>query len=58
MHMKSGSRALAPVPQVTGLLTAEEAAEALKVSPETVMRDWKLARVWLARALEQGRRDA
>ena len=25
----------------------EETAEVLKVSPETVKRDWKLARVWL-----------
>jgi RNA polymerase sigma-70 factor (ECF subfamily) len=41
-----------------GGLTVEETAEALKISQETVMRDWKLARVWLARALEQGRRDA
>jgi RNA polymerase sigma factor (TIGR02999 family) len=28
-------------------LTVEEAAEVLKVSPGTVMRDWKLAKVWL-----------
>jgi len=25
----------------------EETAEVLKVSPDTVMRDWKLARAWL-----------
>jgi RNA polymerase sigma-70 factor, ECF subfamily len=31
-----------------GGLTVEEAAEALHVSPQTVMRDWKLARAWLA----------
>ncbi len=30
-----------------GGLTMEEAAEVLKVSPATVMRDWKLAKVWL-----------
>lgn len=30
-----------------GGLSVEEAAEVLKVSPETVMRDWKLARAWL-----------
>jgi RNA polymerase sigma factor (sigma-70 family) len=41
-----------------GGLTVEETAEALKISPETVMRDWKLAKVWLARELEKGRRDA
>ena len=34
-----------------GGLSVEEAAEALKVSPQTVMRDWRLARVWLAREL-------
>jgi RNA polymerase sigma factor (TIGR02999 family) len=34
-----------------GGLTAEEAAEVLKVSPETVLRDWKLAKVWLHREL-------
>jgi RNA polymerase sigma factor (TIGR02999 family) len=30
-----------------GGLSAEETAEALKVSVETVQRDWKLARAWL-----------
>lgn len=30
-----------------GGLTVEETAEVLKVSPETVMRDWRLARAWL-----------
>lgn len=34
-----------------GGLSVEEAAEALKVSPETVKRDWKLAKVWLLREL-------
>jgi len=34
-----------------GGLTAEETAELLKVSPETVLRDWKLAKVWLLREL-------
>jgi DNA-directed RNA polymerase specialized sigma24 family protein len=34
-----------------GGLTVDETAEALKVSPETVMRDWSLARAWLLRAL-------
>ncbi len=34
-----------------GGLTAEEAAAVLKVSPETVQRDWKLAKVWLHREL-------
>src|SRR5262245_9727125 len=30
-----------------GGLSVEETAEALSVSPQTVMRDWKLARAWL-----------
>ena len=36
-----------------GGLTVEETADALKVSPQTVMRDWKLARAWLARELRR-----
>jgi RNA polymerase sigma factor (TIGR02999 family) len=35
-----------------GGLSVEETAEALHVSPQTVMRDWKLARAWLAVALK------
>jgi RNA polymerase sigma factor (TIGR02999 family) len=35
-----------------GGLTVEETAEVLKVSPQTVMRDWNLARAWLARELQ------
>ncbi|HZT69616.1 MAG TPA: sigma-70 family RNA polymerase sigma factor [Terriglobia bacterium] len=34
-----------------GGLSVEETAEALKISPETVMRDWKFARAWLYREL-------
>jgi RNA polymerase sigma factor (TIGR02999 family) len=34
-----------------GGLTVEETAAALQVSPETVMRDWKLAKAWLLREL-------
>lgn len=30
-----------------GGLSVKETSEVLKVSPETVMRDWKLAKVWL-----------
>jgi RNA polymerase sigma factor (TIGR02999 family) len=37
-----------------GGLTVEETAEALHVSPETVMRDWKLAKAWLLRELKSG----
>ena len=32
-----------------GGLSVEETAEALRVSPETVLRDWRLAKVWLLR---------
>ena len=35
-----------------GGLSVEETAEALHVSPGTIMRDWRLAKSWLARALE------
>jgi RNA polymerase sigma-70 factor, ECF subfamily len=38
-----------------GGLTVEETANVLKVSPETVMRDWKVAKVWLLRELRGGR---
>lgn len=34
-----------------GGLTVEETAEVLEVSPETIMRDWKMAKAWLHRAL-------
>lgn len=34
-----------------GGLTVEESASVLKVSPETVMRDWRLARAWLKREM-------
>jgi RNA polymerase sigma factor (TIGR02999 family) len=34
-----------------GGLTVEESAEALSVSPDTIKRDWKFARVWLMREL-------
>jgi len=37
-----------------GGLTVEETAEALHVSPETVMRDWQVAKVWLLRELAGG----
>jgi RNA polymerase sigma factor (TIGR02999 family) len=36
-----------------GGLNVEEIAEVLKVSPDTVVRDWKLARAWLLRELSQ-----
>jgi RNA polymerase sigma-70 factor, ECF subfamily len=35
-----------------GGLSVEDTAEALDVSPETVMRDWKLAKAWLLREMD------
>jgi RNA polymerase sigma factor (TIGR02999 family) len=37
-----------------GGLSVEEAAEVLKVSPDTVMRDWRIAKAWLHRELNRG----
>ena len=34
-----------------GGLTVEETAEVLKISPETVIRDWKVSRAWLMREM-------
>ena len=36
-----------------GGLSVEETAVVLKVSPDTVVRDWKLAKAWLLRELSQ-----
>ncbi len=36
-----------------GGLSVEETAAVLRISPETVMRDWKLARAWLRRELRR-----
>ena len=36
-----------------GGLSVEETAEVLKISPETVMRDWKFAKTWLLRELSR-----
>jgi RNA polymerase sigma factor (TIGR02999 family) len=36
-----------------GGLSVEETAEALDVSPDTVMRDWRLAKLWLLRELRR-----
>ena len=35
-----------------GGLSVEETGEVLGVSPQTVMRDWKLAKAWLYQALQ------
>jgi RNA polymerase sigma factor (TIGR02999 family) len=37
-----------------GGLNIQETAHVLKVSPDTVMRDWKFAKVWLLRELRSG----
>jgi RNA polymerase sigma factor (TIGR02999 family) len=36
-----------------GGLSVEDTAAALNVSPQTVMRDWKLARAWMTRELKK-----
>ncbi len=40
-----------------GGLSVEEAAEALHVHPNTIIRDWSLARAWLKRELSHRSRD-
>jgi RNA polymerase sigma factor (TIGR02999 family) len=37
-----------------GGLTVEETAEVLEVAPDTVARDWRLARTWLVQQLDPG----
>lgn len=41
-----------------GGLSVEETAEVLQVSPETVKRDWRLAKLWLMRELSREAGDA
>jgi DNA-directed RNA polymerase specialized sigma24 family protein len=36
-----------------GGLSIEETAEVLRVSVETVVRDWRLAKIWLLRELSK-----
>jgi RNA polymerase sigma factor (TIGR02999 family) len=36
-----------------GGLTVEETAEVLNISPESVMRDWRLAKIWLMRQMDR-----
>ena len=36
-----------------GGLTTEEIAEALKISTDTVLRDWNFAKVWLGREMKK-----
>jgi RNA polymerase sigma factor (TIGR02999 family) len=37
-----------------GGLSVKETAEVMKISSDTVMRDWKMAKVWLLRELSEG----
>jgi len=41
-----------------GGLSVGETAGVLEVSPQTVMRDWNLAKVWLLREMKRGRPQA
>jgi len=41
--------------RIFGGLTIEETAVALRISTDTVTRDWKLAKAWLARELSRRR---
>jgi RNA polymerase sigma-70 factor (ECF subfamily) len=41
-----------------GGLSVEETATVLGVSPDTVMRDWRLAKAWLEREMNGGTDDA
>jgi RNA polymerase sigma factor (sigma-70 family) len=36
-----------------GGLSVMETAEVLKISEQSVLRDWKMARVWLAREMDR-----
>ena len=40
-----------------GGLSVQETADVLKVSPDTVMRDWRLAKAWLLRELQADARS-
>ena len=40
-----------------GGLSVEETAEVLQISPETVHRDWRVAKAWLLRELDREKRD-
>jgi DNA-directed RNA polymerase specialized sigma24 family protein len=40
-----------------GGLSVQETAEVLNVSPETIMRDWKVAKAWLSRELSPNNRN-
>jgi RNA polymerase sigma factor (sigma-70 family) len=41
-----------------GGMSVEEVADALKVSPVTVARDWRMAKIWLRREIAPGSQHA
>jgi RNA polymerase sigma factor (TIGR02999 family) len=41
-----------------GGMSVEEVADALNISPETVARDWRMAKAWLRREIAPGSPDA
>jgi RNA polymerase sigma-70 factor (ECF subfamily) len=41
-----------------GGMSIDEAADVLQVSPATVARDWRMAKAWLRRAIDDGAHDA
>ena len=53
LSQMDGRRAQVVELRFFGGLTVEETAEVLQVSPQTVMRDWKIARSWLAREIRR-----
>ena len=43
--------------EVSVTTSTEETAQVLNISVETVMRDWKMAKVWLLREMGTGESD-
>ena len=41
-----------------GGLSADETAAVLAVSPQTVLRDWKLSKAWLLQRITRARKAA
>jgi RNA polymerase sigma-70 factor (ECF subfamily) len=64
-HLDDGFHALADTDARTsrvvelrflGGFSVDEVAAILEVSPETVLRDWRLAKAWLRREMKRGSR--
>ena len=53
-HAIDREQALAALESSLAGLSVEEAAQVLEVSPETIKRDWRLAKSWLKRQLCEG----